>query len=83
MFPPQGNPTQPFNKVNKFCFVLDVTKAVAYNLSIIAWRWSTPETRKDIDVQELFLLPSTGQLENCMGHLSIKYAILASLLQSN
>ena len=39
--------------------------------------WFLPETMKNIDVQELFLLSSTGQIEDCMGHL------LASLLHSN
>ena len=46
-------------------------------------RPSLPETRKDIDVYELFLLSSTGQIKNCTGHLSVKYATLASLLQAN
>ena len=45
---------------------------------------SEPDTKKDKDVQELFLLSSTGQIENCTGHLSVWYkAILASQLKSN
>jgi len=52
------------------------TKDILTQRKMVEWlavHYMYPETRKDIDAQELYLLSSTGQIKNCTGQLSVKY----------